>query len=185
MIPFGTQKIQSRVLLAILCLACAGQARSFIGVTTWPSFRLGNDLGRFDWHFDLGWSMTSERQTRNNTALEGSSLTFEPALGCNVALRDTGFTAYVGGMVGTWLRFDNGEYSDETNVRFALGGGLEIPLLDGKVCIVGEYLLGFWASLLPDQIPTETRPNIDRIEDHVRYGFSHIPSLQVRYFVGP
>ncbi len=168
----------------IFCLVCSAGGTSFVGVTTWPSFRLGNDLGRFDWYLDLNWSSYTERETRDGRELAGSELIFEPALGCNVTVFDTTVNAYVGGMIGTWLRFENAEYSGGTNLDIGLGGGLEVPLLNGKISILGEYLLGFWISFLPDNIPTERNPG-PLLEDQVRYGFHHIPSIQFRYYIGP
>ena len=170
-------------LLGSLGFAGTAHARSYVGVTTFPSFRLGNDLGRFDWYFDLQWNSWVNTWTEeyDTTVREVSykELTFSPSLGCNVALYDSVITAYVGGFLGTDLRFQQGVFTDEIVVKIALGGGMELRLRD-KVSLVGEYLIGFYITFLPDL-------DADRIQytDHRHYGFHNRPSLQLRYYIGP
>jgi hypothetical protein len=163
-------------VLAVLLLCGAAWGRSFVGVTTLPSFRFGNDLGRFDWYFDVHWnSWVYSRDLNDTIHVSDKDLTFSPSAGCNFAVYDSTLTAYVGGMLGTDLRFEDGTLTDEIAVNVGLGGGLEVRLRD-KVSLLAEYMLGFWISFYPD---------IAGLTNRVSYGFHNRPSIQVRYYIGP
>lgn len=162
----------------LLVGAVTVSARSFVGITTWPSFRLGNDLGRFDWYLDIAWrSSVWSADSANVDTLHFSSkyLEFSPSLGCNITLYDSVFTVYVAAVLGTDLRFYNSVYADVVDLDFAAGGGLEWRLGD-KVGLIGEYLIGFWLTVRPDS-PDYT--------NEYAYGFLSRPSVQLRYYIGP
>jgi len=158
------------LLLLLQSIACA---RSLVGITTWPSFRLGNDVGRFDWYFDLRWSSLSVWGELADSSLQVTWLDFEPSVGGNYALYDSLFTAYIGGALGTLLQFENNAYSDQVNITLMLGGGLEWPLTE-KLSLVSEYLLSGSLTFYPD----------GSIYD-VSFGLHNRPSVQLRYYIGP
>ncbi|MBD3241123.1 MAG: hypothetical protein GF331_11100 [Chitinivibrionales bacterium] len=165
---------QFLLLLLLLCsLPVSG--RSFVGITTWPSFRLGNDLGRFEWFLDIAWHSSVWSAEKDTLHLSSKYLEFSPSLGCNVTLYDSVFSVYVGAVVGSDFRFYNGTYSDITDLDFAAGGGLEWRLGD-KVGLVGEYLLEFWVAIYPES---------HGYTDEYQYGFRNRPSVQLRYYIGP
>ncbi len=169
--------LRAFALILLLCSA-AVSARSFVGITTWPSFRLGNDLGRFEWYLDIAWhsSVWSADPAGTDTLHYSSKyLEFSPSLGCNVALYDSVFTAYVAVLLGTDLRFENGVYADVVDLDLGVGGGLEWRLGD-KVGLIGEYLLEFWLTVRPDS---------HEYVNEYSYGFLSRPSVQLRYYIGP
>lgn len=165
------------VLISVLVLApnIHARSRSFVGVTSWPSFRLGTDLGRFEWYVDLQWYSWASQWDERDSSYKSADLTLSPSVGGNVTLYDSLLVAYVGGLLGTDLRFYNGEYSDEVDINVALGGGVEWRFHD-KVSLVAEYLLGFSMTFYPD---------IGDRTNFFGYGFHNLPSVQFRYYIGP
>ncbi len=162
------------VLTFLLCSAAAG--RSLVAITTWPSFRLGNDIGRFDWYFDVRWAGVSYWGEYGDSTFQQTYLDFEPSVGCNVALYDSLFTAYVGGALGSLLEFEDGAYSDRVNITLLLGGGIEWPLT-AKLSIIGEYMLACGLTFFPE--------TSSQLQYNTGLNLYSRPSLQLRYYIGP
>jgi hypothetical protein len=170
------------LLLSVLLCQSWAAGRSLIAVTTWPSFRIGNDIGRFDWYFDIRWAGVSYWGTTQGDSVidfQDTYLNFEPSLGCNYALYDSTFSAYIGAGLGTLLQFTNSAYSDDINIQLSLGGGIEWAF-SPKLSIIGEYLLGFQLTLLPETT-VYGATNIY----HTSLSVYNKPSLQLRYYIGP
>jgi hypothetical protein len=161
------------LVFCALLLQQSVSARSLVAVTSWPSFRLGNDLGRFDWYVDLRWSSFAAWGHMGDTTIHDNSFSLEPLAGCNVAVYDSLFTVYVGGGVGTRFEFQNSAYADRMNVLAILGGGIEWSF-NSKLSLLGEYMLGATFTFYPD----------DSYYDY-SHGFYNRPSLQLRYYIGP
>ena len=173
------KRIRYAFVLCVLLLPGSGVARSLIGITTWPSFRFGNDIGRLDWYVDIRWAATSAWGRHGDSTVHVSWLDFEPSIGCNIAVYDSMFTAYLGGALGTLLDFQNNAYSDKVNIRLLLGGGIEWPL-HPKLSILGEYLLGLAMTWYP-----ETSASGVSYYYTFSLGLHSRPSIQLRYYIGP
>jgi len=162
--------------IVMALLAAGAHARSFIGVTSRPSFRFGNDLGKFEWFADVQWKSEALHGTIMDSSVHSNELDFEPSVGCNVQVYDSLFTAYLGGALGTVLSFFSGEFSDVIHITACLGGGIEWRLMP-KLSILGEYMLSMYFIAYPD------KP--DSWWADVGYGFTNKPSIQLRYYIGP
>lgn len=169
-------RIARLAFLALALLAGASSAKSFVSVTSWPSFRLGNDLGRFDWYLDVQWWSFQGHDIDVGADSSGNEFFFEPTIGCNVQVYDSLFKVYLGGFLGTWLDFVDGEYSDLVNISVGIGGGIEVALTR-KISVIGEYMFNVWFSVMPD--------NRGYYFYDYTNGFTNRPSVQLRYYIGP
>lgn len=161
--------------LVLLLAWASASARSFVGVTSWPSFRFGSDLGRFEWFADVQWDSWLGTGTYGGRWVNNNELWFGPSLGCNVQLYDSTFKAYVGGTLGADFIFVNGEYTDVYQFNVHLGGGLEF-VLSPKLSLLAEYMFGIGLAIFPES------PSY--VYDQ-QWRFYPRPSVQLRYYIGP